>query len=87
MADEKTNHGEQELDANAAEGAVESVPRLALRAKDAAMALGIGARLLWSMTNRNEIPHIRMGKAVLYPVDALRAWLTAGSEIKKGGRR
>lgn len=61
---------------------VEEVPRLALRARDAALALGIGARLLWSMTNRNEIPHIRLGKAVLYPVDALRTWLSEGATPK-----
>ena len=49
--------------------------QLALRPKDAAKALGIGERLLWSMTNRGEIPHVRVGRAVLYPVDLLRRWL------------
>lgn len=50
-------------------------PVLALRPKDAAKALGIGERLLWSMTNQGLIPHLRCGKAVIYPVDSLRTWL------------
>lgn len=48
---------------------------LALRPKDAAQALGISERLLWSLTNQGVIPHIRLGKVVLYSVDALREWL------------
>ena len=50
-------------------------PRLALRPKEAAKALGIGARLLWSLTNQGLIPHLRLGKAIIYPVDLLRTWL------------
>ena len=50
--------------------------RLALRPRDAARALGLGERKLWELTNCNEIPHIKLGKCILYPVDALRDWLT-----------
>ncbi len=57
--------------------------RLALRPKEVCQALGIGERLLWSMTNANQIPHVRMSKAVLYPTDRLREWLAAKA---KGGR-
>jgi predicted DNA-binding transcriptional regulator AlpA len=58
---------------------------LALRPKDAAKALGIGERLLWSMTNQRLIPHLRIGKAVVYPVDELRAWLAeqAGKAVRR----
>ena len=63
-------------------------PCLAMRAREAAKALGISERLLWDWTDRGVVPHIRLGKAVLYPVDALREWLqrdakTTG-EDKKG---
>jgi len=60
------------------------LPVLALRPKQAAAALGIGERLLWSKTNAGEIPHVRIGRAVIYPVAALEQWL-----IKKvaDGRR
>lgn len=48
---------------------------LALRPKDAAQALGIGQRLLWQLTKQGRIPHLRLGRCVVYPVDALIAWL------------
>ncbi len=51
-----------------ARGGVQEVPRLALRAKEAAPALGIGENLLWQLTNRGEIPYIRVNKCILYPV-------------------
>jgi len=59
---------------------------IALRPKDAAKALGIGQRLLWTLTHEGAIPHARMGsKAIVYPVDALRAWLA--EEAAKGVRK
>ncbi|HMQ14579.1 MAG TPA: helix-turn-helix domain-containing protein [Phycisphaerae bacterium] len=61
-----------------------AVPRLALRPKEAAAALSIGERLLWSLTNRGAIPHIKLGKCVLYPVAELERWL---SEQAAGGSR
>ena len=63
--------------------------RLALRPKEAALALGIGERLLWSLTNCGEIPHVRLGRAIVYPVDVLREWLAkqAGGQAKGDGRR
>lgn len=64
--------------------AVADPPALALRPKEAAKAIGIGERLLWSMTNRGEIPHVRVGRAILYPVDLLRDWL---AQRAKGGNR
>jgi len=56
------------------------VPRMALDRKEAAKALGIGIRLLWEMTNRNEIPHFRLGKRVLYSVAALERWMAQRAE-------
>jgi len=51
------------------------IPRLALRVRDAAKALGISERTLWGWTNRGDVPHIRIGTVILYPVDSLRDWL------------
>jgi len=50
-------------------------PCLALRPREAAKALGISERLLWEWTDRRIVPCVRMGKAILYPVDSLRDWL------------
>ena len=57
---------------------------LAVRPKDAAKLLGIGERLLWSLTNRGEIPCVRLGRCVIYPVDQLRTWLGSRAE---GGKQ
>lgn len=60
------------------------MPRpLSLRSKAAAQALGISARKLWELTNRGEIPCVRVGTCVLYPVNLLEAWL---AEQAKGGQ-
>jgi len=50
-------------------------PCLAMRPREAAKALGISERLLWEWTDRGVVPHVRLGKAILYPVDSLRDWL------------
>ena len=50
-------------------------PCLAMRPREAAKALGISERLLWEWTDRGVVPHFRLGKAILYPVDSLREWL------------
>lgn len=51
------------------------VNRLALRPKDAAKALGVSPRTLWAWTSEGAIPHIRRGKAILYPTAVLNRWL------------
>lgn len=48
---------------------------LSLRPEAAAKSLGISKRLLWAKTNAGEIPCVRIGRAVVYPVESLRAWL------------
>ena len=49
---------------------------LALRTREAAKALGISERMLWSLTApRGTIPAVRIGTCVLYPVTGLQAWL------------
>jgi hypothetical protein len=58
------------------------VQRLALRPREAARALGIGERLLWSMTNQKLIPHLKIGRAVVYPVDGLKRWLDTQTKTR-----
>jgi excisionase family DNA binding protein len=57
------------------------IERLALRPNEAAEALGIGKRKLWELTNRGVIPHVRLDKAILYPVESLNRWLSAQSAM------
>lgn len=51
------------------------VPVLLLKPAEAAKALAIGCRLLWSKTAAGEIPCVRIGKAVRYSPAALAAWI------------
>jgi hypothetical protein len=54
------------------------VPQLLLTARAAAAALSVSQRTLWAMTYpRGPIPVIRLGRAVRYPADALRAFIEA----------
>lgn len=62
-------------------------PRLALRPREAAKALGIGERLLWSKTNSGEIPCIRIGRAIVYPVELLCEWLRAQAKQRGGNHQ
>jgi predicted DNA-binding transcriptional regulator AlpA len=64
------------------------LPRLALRPREAAKALGIGERKLWEVTadHTSGIPHVRLGKVVVYPVDELRRWLAERAQRKGGSR-
>lgn len=62
-------------------------PNLALRPRDAAKALGVSERLLWEWTHRGDVPHVRIGRTILYPVDALRDWLNRQAEASKEGQR
>jgi hypothetical protein len=48
---------------------------LAMRPKVAARAIGVCERTLWSLTQRGEIPHARIGSAVIYPTAAVMKWL------------
>jgi excisionase family DNA binding protein len=52
-----------------------TIPCLAMRMREAALALNISERLLWEWTDRKQVPHVRIGKAILYPVDSLKEWL------------
>lgn len=54
---------------------VQEIPRLLIDAHETARALSISERTLWGMTNRGEIPSVRIGRRVLYDPRALRDWI------------
>ena len=58
---------------------------LALRPREAAKAMGISERSLWEWTHRGDVPFVRIGRTILYPVDALRDWLNRHAGTAKGG--
>lgn len=48
---------------------------LAVRPREAAKRLGISERTLWNWSKDGLVPHLKVGRAVLYPVAALERWL------------
>ena len=57
-------------------------PKLLLHAREAAAALSVCEKTLWSMTEpRGDLPCVRIGRRVLYSVDDLRRWI----DQKRGG--
>jgi excisionase family DNA binding protein len=61
----------------------ETGERWLLGASEAAGYLGISPRNLWSLTRDESIPHLRIGKRVLYAPDELRRW--ARSRLRGNG--
>ena len=54
-----------------------TISPLALRPREAAAAMGMSPRTLWSLTASGEIPHVKIsGRMVLYPVTELQRWLS-----------
>lgn len=58
------------------------IPRLLLNGREAAKALNVSPRTLWSLTQSKEVPSVRIGRLVRYRPEALGAWLAAK---EKGG--
>ena len=56
-------------------GSGNSADPLALAPREAARALGVSPRTLWAHTKAGTVPHVRLGRRILYPVRELREWL------------
>lgn len=53
-----------------------ALPKLLLRPREAADAMGVCEKTLWSLTSpRGPIPCVRLGTAVRYSPDALQRWI------------
>jgi excisionase family DNA binding protein len=60
--------------------------RLLLTAREAAAALSISARKLWALTASGDVPHVRIGRAVRYPADALAEWVARRTAVAEQRR-
>ncbi|MBT6155429.1 MAG: helix-turn-helix domain-containing protein [Planctomycetaceae bacterium] len=58
-------------------------PRL-LTPPQAAAVFAISPRKLWAMTASGDIPHVRIGRCVRYPVGDLQQWIR---ENTNGGEK
>lgn len=50
---------------------------LLVDARTAARMLSISPRLLWALTNRGEVPHVRVARRVLYSPADLASYIEA----------
>jgi excisionase family DNA binding protein len=62
-----------------------TVPRLLLTQREAAQALAVSERTLWQLTHDGAIPAVRIGRAVRYRLEDLRAWVAQQVEAKQSG--
>ena len=58
--------------------------QLLLRPNEAAQVLAISPRKLWELTDCGEMPCVRIGRAVRYSVEDLKAWIK-GKKTHFGG--
>ena len=54
---------------------VAAIEPLLWKAPEAARALALSERTLWTMANTGQIPSVRQGRAVRYDPADLRAWI------------
>ena len=52
-------------------------PRLALRFREVAKAIGVSQRTLFEWVRKNRIPHKKVGKVIMFSTDELRKWLAS----------
>jgi excisionase family DNA binding protein len=53
-----------------------------LTARQAADRLAISERTLWELTNRGDLPCVRLGRSVRYDPADLEAWVQANKSLK-----
>ncbi len=54
-----------------------------LKPREAARCLAISERKLWGLTKRDEIPCVRIGRAVRYDPTDLTRWIE-GQKVRRG---
>ena len=52
-----------------------TLPAVGVRYPEASKILGISQRVLANMVKRGEIPCVRVGRSVVFPVELLKKWL------------
>jgi excisionase family DNA binding protein len=57
--------------------------KLLVTAREAAAALSISERTLWTLTQSGDIPVVRLGRSVRYSVEALREHIAQIQSSKK----
>lgn len=63
--------------------------KLAMRSSEMAKAIGVSERHLWQLRRDGHVPYVKLGagkrQIVLYPVEEMKAWLSAQAKAEEGG--
>ena len=59
------------------------IERMLLTAREAAKAIAISERFLYTLTQRGEIRAVRMGRTVRYDPADLRRWIESAKKSRK----
>jgi excisionase family DNA binding protein len=51
------------------------LPKLLWNCREAAAALSISLRTLWTLTNEGRVPCVRIGRSVRYDPEDIRRWI------------
>jgi len=62
---------------------VTTIERILLSPKEAAKSMGICERTLYALTRRGELPVIRIGRAVRYSTDDIKAWIKKSKKFSE----
>lgn len=54
--------------------------KLLLTPREAAAALSLSERTLWTLTQAGDVPSLKIGRSVRYDVNELRAWIARKQE-------
>jgi excisionase family DNA binding protein len=53
----------------------EAQPPLLMSLKEAAQALSLSERTIWTLVHTGELPHVRVGRRLLFSRAALQSWI------------
>lgn len=56
--------------------------KLCLNAVEVSEMTGLSLSIIRKLTNHGEIPHIKIGKRILYPVEVINNWLTENTVFR-----
>ena len=62
----------------------EDSTRLLLSIRDAAEVLGVSTRTVWTLAHHRGLPHVRVGRRILFPVEGLRHWVASHTRSTEG---
>jgi excisionase family DNA binding protein len=63
-----------------------TIPQKLVTVKEAARILGLGERTVWTMRHTGQLPFVKIGSAVRFPVSAIDAWIESQTHTVGGCR-